>query len=163
MDSLEEMIEKVSGFFGQYPEVKVAYVFGSQAKGTASKLSDVDIAVLLDEKLDSSRRFEMQLRLISDLTRLLSRDDVDVAVLNDASLVLAHQVLKYGQLIHCADEQARFRFTYETYRDYLDTEYLRRIQWEYLRRRIKEGRFGDRRTDYQAALEEIRRRFGQAP
>lgn len=160
---MDGFVEKMNRFFGKYPEVKVAYVFGSQAKGTASKLSDVDIAVLLDEKLDSSQRFEMQLRLISDLTRLLGRDDVDVAVLNNASLVLAHQVLKYGRLIHCTDERARFRFTYETYRDYLDTEYLRRIQWEYLRRRIKEGRFGDRRTDYQAALAKIRRMFGQTP
>ncbi len=160
---MDSLVEKVSGFFDKYPEVKVAYVFGSQAKGTASKLSDVDIAVLLDEKVDPSERLELQLRLISDLMRLLGRDDVDVAVLNDASLALAHQVLKYGQLIHCADERARFKFTYETYRDYLDTAYLRRVQWEYLRRRIKEGEFGDRRTDYQAALAEIRRRFGQTP
>jgi predicted nucleotidyltransferase len=160
---MDGLVEKVSGFFSKYPEVKVAYVFGSQAKGTASKLSDVDIAVLLDEELAPSERLELQMRFINELMRLLRQDDVDVAVLNDASLVLAHQVLKYGQLIHCADEQARFRFTYETYRDYLDTAYMRRVQWEYLRHRIKEGRFGDRRTDYQAALEEIRRKFGQAP
>ncbi|MFQ6014556.1 MAG: nucleotidyltransferase domain-containing protein [Anaerolineae bacterium] len=160
MDGVKKIVRDL---FKKYPQVKVAYIFGSQARGIASSLSDVDIAVLLDEDLDSAQYLDLQLSLMADFSEALGRDDVDVVVLNPASLILCHQVLKHGRLIYCADERVRFRFTYEANRDYLDTGHMYKVQGEYLRRRIKEGKFGDRRGDYTAALAEARRVFGQTP
>ncbi len=44
-------------------DVQVIYLFGSQATGVATKLSDIDIAVLLRKKLQSVERWQIQSEL----------------------------------------------------------------------------------------------------
>ncbi len=158
---MKKLSEIITTQLNRYPQVQVAYLFGSQARGQAGPLSDVDVAVLLDEGLTPAEALDLQLRLMTDLAEALGRDDVDVVVLNHASLVLCHQVLKSGQLLLCRDETARFHFTFETNRDYLDAVPMYELHRRYQRQRIKEGRFGDRRGDYTTALAAARRVFGQ--
>ncbi len=67
--------------FASQPVV-LAYLFGSQASGTGTPLSDVDIAVLLEPNTPSPGT--VQATLISDLMLALGRSDVDVVVLNTA-------------------------------------------------------------------------------
>ncbi|MFH1392458.1 MAG: nucleotidyltransferase domain-containing protein [bacterium] len=45
-------------------QVKLAYLFGSQARGEAHKESDVDIAVLFDEKVNPESYLLREGRLI---------------------------------------------------------------------------------------------------
>ena len=67
--------------FARYPVV-AAYLFGSQASGATTPLSDVDIAVLLAP--DTPSPGSVQAALISDLMLMLRRSDIDVVVLNAA-------------------------------------------------------------------------------
>ena len=78
-------IKKLVSVFKTYPKVKLAYLFGSQASGKTGPLSDYDFAFYLDEK-DSLKRFNMQLKLSADISRILKTDDVDVCILNDINI-----------------------------------------------------------------------------
>lgn len=70
--------------FGKYPEVKLVYLFGSQAEGKAGPMSDYDFAIYFDEKTSKKKQFYIRLQLIGDLTKELKTDKVDVVVLNNS-------------------------------------------------------------------------------
>jgi len=121
------------------PEVVVAYLFGSVARGTAGPLSDVDVAVLLRGEVDP---FEVRLALLAELAEALASDDVDLVVLNQAPISLAYRVLRDGRPLVSKDEGARVRHRVEVVDRYLDMEPFRRVQAEALSHRLQETRFG---------------------
>jgi len=115
----------LAAVFARYP-VAAAYLFGSQATGATTPLSDVDIAVLLDPGLPAAG--EVQAMLISDLMLALHRSDVDVVVLNTAPPLLKERAISRGHLLYCRDDIARVRFEVATRREYIDTQPLRDAQ-----------------------------------
>jgi len=44
---VNEITEKLNKYFDEHEEILFAILFGSLAKGTANKMSDVDIAVMV--------------------------------------------------------------------------------------------------------------------
>jgi predicted nucleotidyltransferase len=52
--------KRVVEFLSPQKRVKLAYLFGSVAEGKEGKLSDVDLAVFLDESLSKKERFSLQ-------------------------------------------------------------------------------------------------------
>jgi predicted nucleotidyltransferase len=104
--------------------VIVAYLFGSQARGDAGPLSDVDVAVLLEDNLSPAEALALRLRLIEAIGRALRVERVDVAPLNDAPYLLQHRVIRDGHVLYCRDELARVRYEFRVLRDYLDFRYF---------------------------------------
>jgi hypothetical protein len=49
------------------------------------------VAVLLDESLMLDERFAERLQLLDDLSRIFDTDQVDLVMLNEASLLLAYE------------------------------------------------------------------------
>lgn len=99
MKNSQENYNNYKKIFKKYPQVKLAYLFGSQANGTAGLLSDYDFAVYLNEK-DSGKRFDIRLKLMSQLSLLLKTDAVDVVVINDTeSPDLKYDIIKEGKLL----------------------------------------------------------------
>jgi uncharacterized protein YutE (UPF0331/DUF86 family)/predicted nucleotidyltransferase len=78
------------------PEILEAYLFGSQGAGTAGPLSDVDVAVYVDRSRADDSGYGYVARLTADLMTALSRNDVDVVLLNDAPPLLYQRVLASG-------------------------------------------------------------------
>jgi uncharacterized protein len=68
--------------FGRHPDVVAAYLFGSQARGDAGPLSDVDLAVWLNDQPEPRARLSRQLALSAEAGSLLGTDDVQLVVLN---------------------------------------------------------------------------------
>ena len=66
------------------------------AKGDAKPLSDVDIAVYLDEGVD---RIQAKLDILEDLIDILNTDQIDLIVLNQSSLPLSMNVIKNNRLL----------------------------------------------------------------
>ena len=64
---VEEIIEKLKEFFTDREEVQFAVLFGSLAKGTANKLSDVDVAVMLSPDFEDTTPYGYQATVISKL------------------------------------------------------------------------------------------------
>lgn len=92
-------LNKLKKIFKLYPEIKLVYLFGSQAKGKIGPLSDYDFAVYLEEK-DAKKMFEIKLKLMNKLSRLLKTDKVDVTILNTVeSPELKYNIIKGGKLI----------------------------------------------------------------
>nr|HID14928.1 nucleotidyltransferase domain-containing protein [Anaerolineae bacterium] len=112
--------------------VVLAYLFGSQARGEAGPLSDVDVAVLFGPDVPENERFDRVLHLIGELGSLFHRNDVYVVDLAEAPPLLRHRVYYDGRLLYCADDAERVRFETTALRDYVDTEPLRRIKRKYV-------------------------------
>ena len=76
--------------------VLLAYLYGSQARGEAGPLSDVDVAVLFGPNVPESERFNRLLHLIGEMGSVFRRNDVYVVDLAEASPLLRHRVYYFG-------------------------------------------------------------------
>ncbi len=141
LGSLDELMPALRAACARHGVV-LAYLYGSQARGQAGSLSDVDIAVLFPAEMASDERLKRLLAVMGEFMDIFKRDDVFVADLADATPLLRHQVYKEGQLLYCADEWLRVKFLTEALRDYEDTRPLRQIQHQYLLESIANGTFG---------------------
>ncbi len=106
------------------PDVLAAWLYGSEARGSARASSDVDVAVLLAEPpapgLEGCR-FD----LAGDLTEACGRV-VDLVVLDRASADLVHRVLRDGVLLVERDRSRRIAFETRRRAEYLDLAPVRR-------------------------------------
>lgn len=93
-------IPNLKEIFKKYPSIKLAYLFGSQAKKEVGPLSDYDFAFWFDEP-DPKIRFDLKLGLFAEISRILKTDQVDIVILNDAEAPeLKYNIVKEGQLIY---------------------------------------------------------------
>ena len=91
-----ELVDKLAKSLAGRREICEAYLFGSQALGTAQDHSDVDVAVYVDPATDLNRGFGIDAEIATDLMRALGCNEVDVVLLNRADPVLYHRVLRDG-------------------------------------------------------------------
>lgn len=143
----DDFLERLTTYFAERQEVIVAYLFGSVARRKTTPLSDIDLAGLVQqdryEELDRTLSWGgYRSHVIGDLCSLLHRNEVDFIILNNAPPLLAHEVIRYGEVLFCRDERARVAFEVKTKQRYLDTKPLRELQSAYLYKRIKKGLFG---------------------
>ncbi len=110
---------------GAPADVVAVYLYGSQARGTASPDSDIDLGILLREapppKLQSTAR-----TIESDVERAV-RIPAEAVVLNTASADLIHRVLRDGILLLDRDRAARIRFEVRARNEYFDLAPVRRL------------------------------------
>ncbi len=110
--------ERVASFFRRQasPGVVSAYLFGSHARGSAHRQSDIDVGVLLPREVFPSAkgRFDERVRLSAALVDALDCNDVDVVVLNDAPPVFARNVVTSGTRVFCIDSDADRDFVRDT-------------------------------------------------
>jgi uncharacterized protein len=145
---LAETLPKLEALFAAQTDVQVAYLFGSQAKGKAHAHSDLDVAVLLEGQPDGAMCTQRRLDVIGDLMSLLHTNDVDVVVLNQADLVLRHQVVAYGKLAYAREHSIAVEFRVRTLNLYMDfAPFLKRMEQAFFQR-IREGRFLDGYNPY---------------
>lgn len=117
--------------------VRLAYVFGSAARGTEREDSDLDLAVFLGRGVSPEEAFNLRLDLTTTLVGLTHQDDVDVVVLDHAPPVLAFEVIDTGRLF-LGDEIDRVEFEVQTIQRYIDTRPLRELAEARLDRKIRE-------------------------
>jgi predicted nucleotidyltransferase len=127
--------------FSAFPEVVAVYLFGSVARGTRGKSSDVDIAVLTRAREASQRRSRSIVEYVQAACDALGTDNVDVVLLHRAPIALRHEVFREGKLLLVRDPEALTRFRLESSREYLDTIPLRRTYEEAFFRRIRRNGF----------------------
>jgi uncharacterized protein YutE (UPF0331/DUF86 family)/predicted nucleotidyltransferase len=134
--NLFEKQAKLNQLFTQSP-VNAAYLSGSlTGRATFGHLTDVDIAILLMEQIKSDQFLDYQLYLFTELAQRLESDTIDVVILNQASLLLKLQVIKYGQILYCRDEKKRVAFETRAVMDYLDFKRMDEMQHDALAKRL---------------------------
>ena len=134
-------IEKdVVEYLSKQERVKLAYLFGSVAEGKEGKLSDVDIAVFLDESLSKKERFNLQLKLMSEMSSILKTDKVDLIVMNDAPLSLNYEIIKANHPLLVRDKGEKIDFEHGILSRYLDRRYYEK-RWaaEFLKKVAERG------------------------
>jgi len=131
---------KLVEFLSKQEHVKLAYLYGSVAEGKRGKLSDVDIAVFLDESLNKKERFDLQLKFISELTGILKTDRVDLVIMNDAPLSLKYEIIKANHPLLVRDEGEKIDLEHGILSRYLDWRYYEK-RWaaEFLRKVAEKG------------------------
>lgn len=105
------------------PDVVLAYVFGSAARGTAASGSDIDVAISFAEP--ARDRLAFRARLMEDLARAAGGTRVDVVLIADAPPALAGRIVREGTLLVCRDEAHRVRTEVAALRAEFDTARLR--------------------------------------
>lgn len=115
-----------------------AYLFGSQATGKATKDSDFDFAVMLSEEVKKNKRFDIRLKLISEISRILKDDKIEVVVLNDTrSLLLKFVIAKEGKIIFEKNHSARVDFELKAMNEYYDYDsFLNSYNQAFLKREL---------------------------
>lgn len=134
--NLFEKQTRLNQLFAQSP-VNAAYLAGSlSSRASFGQLNDIDVAILLMDQIKSDQFLDYQLFFLSELANRLESDSIDVVILNQASLLLKLQVIKYGQILFSRDEKRRISFEAKAVMDYLDFKKFDEIQHQALSRRI---------------------------
>ena len=132
---LDEALKRLSKLFA-LKEVVLAYLFGSYAEGTNDSSSDLDLALFLGNH--KQKRNALYMELFADIQQAISTERFDLILLDYASPLLKREIVSSGQVIYARTKEEQFNFEIETMRQYLDTAYLRKVQNEYLKTRVKQ-------------------------
>ena len=119
-------------------KVSFAYLFGSQANGGFGKDSDVDIAVMLPFEMKKEERFDLRLKLMGEISKILKKK-VDVVVLNDTnSLFFKYVIIKEGKIIYRESELSPAEFESKTLGMYFDFRpFLEEYNKAYVKRSLQ--------------------------
>lgn len=96
------------------PEVIAVYLFGSYVKDTRKPISDIDIAVILENP---------NVEIEAEIGSLYS-PEIDVVLFHRLPLHIQFEVLKYGRELFCRDDDLLLEIKMRVLRDYLDTQWL---------------------------------------
>lgn len=122
-------LEDAAASLAEDPRVLAAYGFGSRTRRDAGPGSDLDLAVLMDEDVDLMD----ELRLRAELVEGMSRDDIDLVILNHAPPLLRYEVISAGQRHFCRDNERVDGFEHQAVMHYFDTAHLRETQQRLVR------------------------------
>ncbi|MEF9475747.1 MAG: nucleotidyltransferase domain-containing protein [Candidatus Mariimomonas ferrooxydans] len=108
-------VSKLSDFFNKDSNIVFAYLFGGLLKDRQSPLSDVDIAVFVEniKKLN-------YLNFFNSATNVLGTDEVDLIILNTSPLSLTGRILQNRRIIIDKNPFLRHRFESDVLRKFFD-------------------------------------------
>ncbi len=135
--AIEVVVAHVQALCARYP-VNLCYLYGSQAKGTAHALSDVDVGFVLDD-MDRKAYREMWLDLYEAISQCCPDHEVDLVILNLVGPLLRNKVIREGRLVFTRDESIRVDFECRTLESYFDFRYFADIYDHALFQSIKGG------------------------
>lgn len=120
--------------------LSLVLLFGSQAQGRITPLSDIDIAVLSvrNKSLDTYDK----LRLTGAFQELFKSNQVDVVLLNRAGPLLRYEALTKGVILLDRDPAYHAAIHLQALRDYEDTKHFRAVQFAAMSKHLQAGTFG---------------------
>ena len=117
-----DVVERVRAAVESIPEVRLAVLFGSRARGRSGRLSDVDLLLDLEPDTDEPRR-RVQSALFATV-----RGDLDIVHAADAKPLLRFEIARDGILILEREPGAWTDFKTQAMLDWWDwAPYARRI------------------------------------
>jgi uncharacterized protein len=131
--------KEVKEFLQKQDQVKLAYLFGSVAWQRAGKLSDVDLAIFLDESLDRKERFSLKLRLLSVLEDILKTNQLDLVIMNDSPVSLNFEIIKANHPLFIRDRNLKVDLEHYIMSRYLDRQYYDKRWSDNLIKKVAEG------------------------
>lgn len=130
MEDFNKQIERITNLLKEKIECEAIILFGSYARETQTKESDIDIAFKTNKRVDAQEKFE----LVQELEEML-KIDVDLINLDDITDVFRYEILINGKTLYCRDDFQFDMYKLDMYREYLDLNESRRNIIE----RVKNG------------------------
>jgi predicted nucleotidyltransferase len=128
MDLQDRLRERAASL----PEVRLAVLFGSTARGQARKGSDVDLGLLLEPDSREARN-----HVVVELERAAGRE-TDVVYLNEVPPLLGFEISREGVLIFQREENLWSRFRERAIQAWWDWAPRERILTQAAVRRLRE-------------------------
>jgi uncharacterized protein YutE (UPF0331/DUF86 family) len=140
MDLFEKQAQ-IHSLFQRSP-VDAAYTQGSASgRRIAGSYSDLDVALLLLDKVKTNEFFDYQVYFVSELSKTLETQGLEVVILNRASLLQRAQVIRSWNVLYQRDAKRRVQWETRAVLEYLEFQKYDDIQSKALAERTKSDRF----------------------
>jgi uncharacterized protein YutE (UPF0331/DUF86 family) len=137
--------------------VDAAYALGMTAgKRVVGKYSDLDVALLLLDGIRANEFFDYQVYFVSELSKTLEINDVDVLILNQASLLQRAKVVRSYGLLYQRDQKRRVVFEAKAVMEYIEFQKYDDMQSKALQERTRGERFAVDQEYVRARLGRLR-------
>ncbi|MFH1564568.1 MAG: nucleotidyltransferase domain-containing protein [bacterium] len=112
--------------------IVLLYLFGSVARGTSHKESDVDMGILFDKKTKESQYLRLESRIIEFFSKMYSQKEINVVNFNISSPLLKQSAILEGKLLYKRSDEDRIFFEINTLREYEEYSHLSKIYNQFL-------------------------------
>ena len=120
-------IKRIIGFFRDREEVSALYIFGSAAKGKGTNESDIDVAVLINDRKRGKQTFESLRKTYYGISPKLSSRPLDIVILNTAPPFLKYRIIRTGEVLFDKNRKLRVRFKANALIEYFDYQPIEAI------------------------------------
>jgi predicted nucleotidyltransferase len=125
MRSLDHSIARALAILSAEPRVRVVFLFGSAARPGAVPPRDLDLAVCARPPLALPDLLQLQGRL-----QEAARVSVDLVSLDDAPIVLAHEIIEGGRCLYARSPDDEIDVVTRTRTRWWDWLPVRERQWQ---------------------------------
>ena len=133
-ENILNLIPKVEALLKDQRVVMFAYLFGGFARSKVFPLSDIDVAVYLEE---GSEFATCKLNILGKLMAALGTDEIDLVILNTAPLTLRIRVICNKKVLVDKNPPLRYSFESLVLREHFD---FSKKEEELFKRRFSIGR-----------------------
>lgn len=131
---MEEKLETIKKIILEEIDCEAIVLFGSYARGTQNKESDIDIAIKTKKEISKKELFYLS-QQIADTINI----EVDLVNLDNIGDGFRYEILINGTTIYCEDEFKFELYKLDMYREYLELNESRKLIID----RMKEGETND--------------------
>jgi hypothetical protein len=107
MNSLVRLSDFFASIADVFPEIQLAYLYGSQVEGNTGPLSDWDIGLLFES---STHKDDLVCPLALELSKAFPGWRFDIVLLGHVPIELAYRIISYGELLYERDVTIRVEF-----------------------------------------------------
>jgi len=130
------MEQKIKEILEKY-DVTLGYLFGSYARGTNNKFSDIDVAVVFPVDISTRDVEERKEKIISEIIKVALVNNVDLINLRENENVnLIYDIIFKGKAVLVKDERFKKFLELKAVRDFEDFKYFKNVQFEILKRKL---------------------------
>jgi len=113
--NIKEKFDSLTDFFIQEDNILFAYLFGGLARGRFSPLSDIDLALFLENEKKSD-----YLEMFGHISGILGTGEIDLVILNKAPIPLTGRILQSRKVLVDKAPFLRHRFESISLRMFFD-------------------------------------------
>jgi uncharacterized protein YutE (UPF0331/DUF86 family) len=141
MDLFEKQ-GQLNSLFQRSP-VDAAYTQGTASgrRIAGASYQDLDVALLLLDKVKTNEFFDYQVYFVSELSKTLETQGLDVVILNQASLLQRAQVIRSWSVLYQRDIKRRVQWETRAVMEYLEFQKYDDMQSKALAERTQSDRF----------------------
>ena len=135
-ETAREISSRAAAYLASQPEVRAVFLFGSAVSAEAEP-RDVDLAIQTCGSIEPERLEQMRSE-----TAKVAGGPIDLVFLNEAPVVLAHEVAETGRCLFARDPDAEVEFVTRARARYWDFKPFLEEQWRASGERLEERRRG---------------------